>query len=78
MDVIVKAARTDFLPQHAVAGDACKRVRSINAPARGQPEENCYRNRKVQAIRRRLGQGRYDIDSRLSAILDKLLDDLLT
>jgi|GEM_PF-6110422 len=78
MDAIAKAPRTDFPSEDAVVGKARKRVENTIVAARGRPKEDCYRNRKVQAIRKRLKLGRYDIDSRLSAILDKLLDDLLT
>lgn len=78
MDAITKAPRTNFPSEDAVVGKARKRVENIIVAARGRPKEDCHRNRKVQAIRRRLKLGRYDINSRLDAILDKLLDDLLT
>ena len=35
------------------------------------------RERKVRRIRRRLGEGRYDLAKRLDAVADKLLEDLL-
>jgi len=33
---------------------------------------------RVRTIRRQLKQGRYDIDSRIAAMLDRLLADLIT
>jgi hypothetical protein len=35
------------------------------------------RRRKVRGVRRRLKQGRYDIDTRLAVVLDKILEDLI-
>jgi hypothetical protein len=34
------------------------------------------RRRKVQAVRRQLKRGKYDTNSRLTAILDRILEDL--
>jgi hypothetical protein len=44
--------------------------RTSESPAR-------IRHRKVSAVRRQLRQGRYDINSRLTAILDHVLEDLI-
>jgi len=33
---------------------------------------------KVSAVRRQLREGNYDIDSRLAAILDRILEDLIS
>ncbi len=32
---------------------------------------------KVQAVRRQIRQGKYDIDSRLAAIIDRIIEDLV-
>jgi len=32
---------------------------------------------KVLAVRRQLREGKYDIDSRLAAVLDRILEDLI-
>ncbi len=45
--------------------------RTSESPAR-------LRRRKVSAVRRQLRQGRYDINFRLTAILDYVLEDLST
>ena len=36
------------------------------------------RRRKVSTVRRQLRQGKYDTNSRMAAILDKVLEDLAT
>jgi hypothetical protein len=33
---------------------------------------------KVSAVRRQLRQGKYDIDSRLAAVIDRILEDLIS
>lgn len=75
-DVIVRAARVNFPSKHAAAGKAGGQTESVRSAVRDQPGR--IRRKKVQAVRRQLKLGRYAIDSRLTAILDNLLDDLLT
>jgi len=40
----------------------------------GLPERS--RRKRVWAVRRQLKQGRYDIDSRLAAVLDRVFEDV--
>ena len=35
------------------------------------------RRRRVLAVRRQLKHGKYDLDSRLAAVLDRILEDLI-
>ena len=67
---------TPALASRATADRICCPMRGIDAGAGSPPTR--IRRRKVQALRRQLKEGKYDIDSRLGAILDRILENLTT